>query len=429
MQNILIKNASVYGAAEHPEAAVRDILIQNGKIHAISENIPAPAGATIIDATGLIAAPGLVDMHVHFRDPHTGDTPAAEDIISGAEAAAAGGFTTCCCMPNPYPAADNAETIGYITQKAKKACIKLLPYGAVTINQKGMELTDFEALRRAGAIALSDDGYTIRDASVMCAALKKAQEQDCLIISHCEDETLARNYAVNEGPVSRKLNLPGRPAIAEEIIAARDIMLAKHTGARLHIAHVSTAGSVELIRKAKSEGIKVTAETCPQYFTLTDEEVMKQGSMARVNPPLRSEEDITGIIKGLADGTIDAIATDHAPHTQAAKSLPLADAPSGMIGLETALALTLTLYHKKILSITKIIELMTINPSRILNIDAGTLTPGKDADIVIFDPYALWTVDPACFKSNSRNTPFAGMKLQGRPVCTISRGEPVGSSI
>ena len=426
---ILIKNGTVYGAPSFPEPAQLDILIKDGKITAISGHIPETAGMKVINAAGLTVAPGLVDMHVHFRDPHSGSTPAAEDIFSGAEAAAAGGFTLCCCMPNTSPVADRAEIIEYIIKKARQAPVKVLPYGAVTVGQRGEELTDFDILAKAGAVALSDDGNTIQSAAVMREAMIKAKKHDMLIISHCEDETLAGNHAVNEGHASKALKLPGRPAIAEELMIARDIMLARQTGARLHIAHVSTGGSVDIIRKAKQAGINITAETCPQYFTLTDGEVLKQGSLARVNPPLRSLSDMEEIINGLADGTIDAIVTDHAPHTTEAKSLPLSEAPSGMAGLETSLALTLNLYHNKKLPLEKIIELMSVNPARILGIEAGTLRIGFDADIVIFDPEITWIVDPAHFKSKARNNPFGGMKVCGRIICTVSRGKEVFNNI
>ncbi|MCL2228041.1 MAG: dihydroorotase, partial [Oscillospiraceae bacterium] len=296
--------------------------------------------------------------------------------------------------------------------------------GAVTVGQKGKTLTDFALLKAAGAVALSDDGNPIQSADVMRRAMQKANECGMAIISHCEDDEMARNYGVNEGAVSEALGLPGRPAIAEEIMVARDVMLAEETGASLHIAHVSTAKSVEIIRMAKKMGIAVTAETCPQYFSLTEDEVLRQGALARVNPPLRTARDVAAVIEGLADGTIDAIATDHAPHSKEEKALPLADAPSGMIGLETSLALALThLYHTGRFSLDEIIALMSTNPARIFGIDAGRLGVGACADIVIFSPDEQWTVEPQKFMSKARNTPYAGMLLCGRVKHTISRGE------
>ena len=448
---LLIKNGRVYRTA----ADKADVLIKDGVIAEISENIPETGYMTVIDATGLIVAPGLVDMHTHFRDP---GFEYKEDILTGAATAAAGGVTTCCCMPNTLPVADNADVIKYITDKAKKAPVKVLPYGAVTVGQKGVELTDFAALKKAGVIALSDDGNSIQNAKLMRRALQLAREQNILIVSHCEDSDLAQNFAVNEGKAAWELMLPGRPAIAEEIMIARDAALAADTGARVHIAHVSTARSVEIIRKAKEAGIKITAETCPQYFTLTEDEILKQEAMARVNPPLRTKEDVEAIIGGLADGTLDVIATDHAPHSAEEKALPLTDAPSGMIGLETSLALALTkLYHTGKLEIDEIIALMSTNPARILGLEAeqgdgarqggsptrqgdgslvlpqqdkrtvplSCLVPLSTADIVIFDPDKEWTVRPEKFRSKARNTPFAGMKLKGKVMYTISRGEIV----
>ena len=415
---LLIKSGRVFGA----DAESADVLIKDGVIAEIAENIPEAGGLTVIDATGLIVAPGLFDMHVHFRDP---GFEYKEDILTGA-AAAAGGVTTCCCMPNTSPVADNPDVIKYIIDKAKETPVKVLPYGAVTVGQKGMELTDFAALKKAGAAALSDDGNPIQNARLMHRALQLAREQNMLMISHCEDSDLVQNYAVNEGKVSWELMLPGRPSIAEEIMIARDAMLAADTGARVHIAHVSTARSVDIIRKAKEAGVKITAETCPQYFTLTEEEILKQGALARVNPPLRTKEDVEAIIAGLADGTIDVIATDHAPHSAEEKALPLTEAPSGMIGLETSLGLALTnLYHTGKMGIERIIELMSVNPARILIQGTGVMGQGEAADIVIFDPDEEWTVMPDKFRSKARNTPFGGMKLKGKVRYTISRGEIV----
>ena len=459
---LLIKNGRVYGA----EADSADVLIKDGIVAEIAGSIPETEQMTVIDATGLYVAPGLFDMHVHFRDP---GFEYKEDILTGAAAAAAGGVTTCCCMPNTMPVADNPDVIKYIIDKAKDAPIRVLPYGAVTLGQKGLELTDFAALKKAGAIALSDDGNPVQNARLMRRAMQQAREVDMLIISHCEDADLVQNHALNEGKASWELMLPGRPAIAEEIMVARDVMLAAETGARLHIAHVSTAKSVEIIRKAKEAGAKITAETCPQYFSLTEDEVLKQEALARVNPPLRRKEDVEAIICGLADGTLDVIATDHAPHSAEEKSLPLEEAPSGMVGLETSLALALTnLYHTGKMSIDEIIGLMSTNPARILgqSVECGVLSvklgdakqakhgskqgDGSPAccqagepspcleppclapspclpDIVVFDPDLEWTVKPDKFKSKARNTPFAGMKLKGKVVYTMCRGKIVYS--
>jgi len=417
---LLIKGGRV---CDGVSVSVRDVLIEHGKIAGIDADIPETGDMRVINALGLVVVPGLVDMHVHFREP---GYEYKEDILTGAAAAAAGGVTTCCCMPNTLPVADNADTLRYIINRAKGAPVRVLPIGAVTISQKGEELTDFAALKAAGAVALSDDGNAIQSAGLARRAMKLAFDNGLLIISHCEDSGMVGDHAVNEGAVSVKLGLPGRPAIAEEIMVARDIMLAAETGARVHIAHVSTAASVEIIRKAKAAGVGVTAETCPHYFILTEDEVLRRGTLARVNPPLRTEADVAAIIRGLADGTIDAIATDHAPHSAAEKARPLAEAPGGMIGLETSLSLALTFLHQTgDLSINELIALMSTNPAGILGIKAGALRPGEAADAAIFDPDEEWTVEPEDFKSKARNTPFAGMKLRGKVKYTICRGNIV----
>jgi len=336
-----------------------------------------------------INSPGLIDIHVHFREP---GFEYKEDIMSGALAAAAGGFTTCCCMPNTSPVADNPEVIKSILKKAQKAPIRVLPIGAVTLGQKGKELTDFAALKKAGAVALSDDGLPINDENIMRSALISAKEHDMLLISHCEEEAA---------------------------MAARDIKLAAELDARVHIAHISTAETVDIIRKAKDAGVKVTAETCPHYFSLTSEEVEKQGANACMNPPLRTKKDVEAIIEGLCDGTIDVIATDHAPHSVEEKSLPVGEGPNGIIGLETALAVTLTfLYHTGKLSMERIIELMSENPGKILGLEAT-------ADRVIIDTDEEWLVNPSKFNSKARNTPYAGLKLRGKVKQTVVNGKVV----
>ena len=358
----------------------------------------------------IIRLPGLVDMHVHFRDP--GFTY-KEDIISGARAAEAGGITTAVCMPNTSPVIDTPEMVHYVLETARDAAVRVLPFAAVTAGQRGAELTDFAALKLAGAVALSDDGIPIGSADIMRRALQLARDCDMVISSHSEDEAMVQNYAVNEGRISRLLKIPGRPAIAEELLIARDAMLAQETGARVHIAHVSTGRSVEIIRRAKNEGIAITCETCPQYFTLTEDAVLEHGTLARMNPPLRTEEDRLAIIEGLRDGTIDVIATDHAPHSAEEKARSLTDAPSGMAGLETSLAITLTeLYHTGILSIDEILDKMSRNPSRILGLE-------PNYDYIDIDLDEEWMIDPTAFRSKSRNTPFGGKRVKGRVLRTV----------
>ena len=396
-----------------------NLLIEDGKIADISKR-PMPADV-VIDAAGLVVAPGLVDMHVHLREP---GLEYKETVETGCAAAAHGGVTTLVAMGNTKPVTDCPELVKLVMDKAKPTGVNVLPVGAVTVGMKGEELTDFAALKAAGVPALSDDGVPIQDEELLRRAFLKAKELGLIILDHCEDKELVQNYAVNAGPVAEQLGLPGRPAIAEEMQVERDARLAEETGAHVHICHVSTAKSVDIIRQAKKRGVKITCETCPQYFTLTERAVLEKGSLARVNPPLRTDEDVKGITEGLMDGTIDAIVTDHAPHSEEEKAKPLADAPSGMVGLETALALTLTgLYHTGKMPLPWIVAKMSSAPSMILGLDKkGTIAPGADADLVIFDPDEEWVVDPEQFKSKGRNTPFGGMKVKGKVKYTIANG-------
>ncbi|MEG0764436.1 MAG: dihydroorotase [Pseudoflavonifractor sp.] len=402
---------------------VLDVLIEDGKVAVIGSNLYDPE-AQIIDAAGLVVCAGLVDMHVHLREPGFEDK---ETIETGCRAAAAGGFTSIAPMPNTRPVTDCPEVLAYVLEQAAKAHgAQVFPIGAVTLGQKGQALTDSEALKAAGAVALSDDGVPVQNANLLRDALILAHRQELTILSHCEDANMVGNRAVNEGRISRQLRMEGRPAIAEELQVARDAMLAEETGAAIHICHVSTAKSVSIIRRYKKRGVQITCETCPQYFTLTEDEILREGSLARVNPPLRTPVDVEGILDGLKDGTIDAIATDHAPHTAAEKAKPLAEAPSGMVGLETALAVTLTaLYHTGEMALSDILRKMTINPACILRIPKGRLTIGSDGDAVIFDPEERWTVDPEAFLSKGRNTPYGGKELRGRVKYTIVGGEVV----
>lgn len=402
---------------------IMDVLIENGKIVVLGSDIRDPE-AQVLDARGLTVCAGLVDMHVHLRDP---GQEYKETIETGTMAAARGGFTSVACMPNTRPAVDCPEQIAYVKSKAAGACgVHVWPIGSVSKGEKGEELTDFEALKKAGAVALSDDGMPVQNANLMRDALILAHRQDLTVLSHCEDADMVKNYAVNEGRISRQLRLPGRPAIAEEIMVARDAMLAEETGAAVHICHISTARAVALVRRFKKKGVHITCETCPQYFSLTEDEVLEQGAMARVNPPLRTRADVDAIIEGLRDGTIDAIATDHAPHSAEEKARLLEEAPSGMVGLETALGVTLTyLYHEKHMPLSDIIRKMTLNPACILRINKGRLAIGGEADVLIFDPEEEWTVDPEQFASKGRNTPFVGRKLKGKVKYTIVHGEIV----
>lgn len=400
---------------------VMDLLIEDGHIASLGSDL-GNAADEILDAQGLVVCAGLVDMHVHLRDP---GLEYKEDIFTGTLAAARGGVTTVACMPNTKPATDCPEQIRYVQEKAATACgVRVYPVCAVTRGQQGQDLTDVEQAKKAGAPALSDDGFPIDSANVMRDALIRAKRYDLPVLSHCEYGDMVKNYAVNEGRVSRQLWLEGRPAIAEELMVMRDAMLAEETGAHVHIQHVSTGKSVDIIRKMKKKGVPITCETCPQYFTLTEDEILRCGSQARVNPPLRTKRDVEEIIRGLQDGTIDAIVTDHAPHSAEEKARPLEKAPSGMVGLETSLAVTLTsLYHTGKLELDAIIRKMTVNPANILRLSAGRLAIGADADVTIFDPNEEWVVDPEEFASKGRNTPFTGHTLKGRVKYTIVGGK------
>ncbi len=400
--------------------AIADILVEDGKVAAIGNELN-DSEAQVIDARGMVFSAGLIDIHVHLREP---GFEYKETIQTGCAAAAHGGFTAIACMPNTKPVVDTPELVAFVKEQAAKACgVRVLPIAAVSKGQKGQELTDALALAQAGVAAFSDDGVPIQDANLMRDALLIAKEHKLPILTHSEDAGMVCNHAVNEGEVSRKLGIPGRPAIAEEIMIMRDAMLAEETGSAVHVCHVSTARSVDIVRQYKKKGVRITCETCPQYFTLTEEEVLKQGTMARVNPPLRTQKDVEGILEGLLDGTVDAIVTDHAPHSAEEKARPLTEAPSGMVGLETSLALSLTaLYHTGKMKLADVLRKMTVEPARILGLDMGRLVVGKDADIVIFDPDEEWVVDPEQFASKGRNTPFGGHKLKGKVKYTIVGG-------
>ncbi len=417
--NILIKNGHVIDPANKVDGKL-DMLVTDGKIAKLGKSGSITTeGAQVIDAAGKIVVPGLIDMHVHLREP---GFEYKETIASGAEAAKAGGFTSVCCMPNTNPVNDNRSITEFILSQAKDSAARVYPIGAITKGSKGEELAEMGELHQSGCVAVSDDGKPVMNAALMRRAMEYSRIFDMLLIAHCEDSVLSGKGVMNEGVVSTELGLRGIPRAAEDVMTARDLSLAELTGCRLHIAHVSTAGSVRMVREAKARGVNVTAETCPHYFTLTDEAVRGYNTMAKMNPPLRTADDVSAIKAGLADGTIDVIATDHAPHGMDEKSGEFDYAPFGIVGLETALGLTLKLVDEGILSLVEVIRKLSVNPANILKIKKGTLSAGDDADITIIDPNIEWTVDSSQFKSMSKNTPFNGWKLKGRAVRTIVGG-------
>ena len=420
---LLIKNGRLVFPVTDT-VVLQDLLVENGVISLMERGLEAEGCDRVIDASGLMVAPGLVDMHVHLRDP---GLTYKEDILTGCAAAARGGVTSMACMANTSPTVDCPEQVEYVLNRARQGCgVEVYPIAAVSKGLRGEEPTDAESLKDAGAVALSDDGNNVDNANLMRDVLIRARGLDLPVLCHCEDTTMVAGRAVNEGSVSRQLWLEGRPAIAEEIMVMRDAMLAEETGAHVHICHVSTAKSVDIIRRMKKRGVRLTCETCPQYFTLTEDEVLTQGAMARVNPPLRTRNDVAGIVAGLRDGTIDVIATDHAPHSAEEKARSLTRAPSGMIGLETSLAIALTqLYHTRRMDLPAIIKRMSTAPADILRLPRGRMSLGAQANLVLFDPDEEWTVDPEQFASKARNTPFAGWKVKGKVKYTIVKGEVI----
>ncbi|ULA58057.1 MAG: Dihydroorotase [Nitrospira sp.] len=402
---------------------VADVLIENGKIAAVGQGLAAPAGATVLPAGGRLVLPGFVDLHVHFREP---GFEYKETIQSGTEAAVAGGFTTVCAMPNTNPVNDNQAVTEFMLERAKAAgTANLYPIGAITKRSEGKELAEIGDLRRAGCVAISDDGKPVMNSLVMRRAMEYARAFDVPVVDHCEDLHLSEGGCMNEGVISTELGLPGIPSAAEDVMVARNVSLAELTGARLHLAHISTAGSVRMVREAKARGLKVTAEACPHHFTLTEETTRGYNTHAKMNPPLRTSQDVQAIKDGLRDGTIDVIATDHAPHASQEKQQEFTEAPFGIVGLETALPLTLALVEEGVLTLESAIDKLATAPAKAFSLNAGTLAVGAPADVAIVDPHLEWEVDPSRFRSKSRNTPFAGWKVKGRVTTTIVSGRVV----
>jgi dihydroorotase len=427
MKPILIKGARIIDPSQKMDAT-GSILIAEGKIAWLGTgNQKPPAnGYDIIDGKNLIAAPGFIDLHCHLRDPGLEEK---ETIATGTQAAARGGFTTVCCMPNTEPVIDNRSIVDYVKEKAAtEGAVRVLPIGCITRGRKGEALADMGEMAAAGVAAFSDDGSPVMNSRLMRQALDYSLAFDLPVIEHCEDKVLAENGQMNEGIISTRLGLPGIPAAAEESMVARDIALAELTGARLHIAHVSTSGSVDLVRAGKKKGVRVTCEVTPHHLTLTEEKVMGYDTNAKVNPPLRTQKDIAALIEGLKDGTIDAIATDHAPHTALEKLCEFAYAPFGISILETAFGMVMGLVHAGKIDLNLLISKMTCEPAKILGErfgKLGTLEVGSPADIVLIDPDKEWTVDPLTFASKGKNTPLGGVKLKGKVVTTFYQGKIV----
>lgn len=422
--DILIKNVR----ACDPQSGldmVTDIAVNGGIISAIDNNIESEENTRVIDGKGrLIAVPGLFDMHVHFRDP---GLEYKEDIVTGANAAKAGGFTGVACMPNTKPPIDSPEGVRYVFEKAARTGIDVIPFACVTKGMKGRELCDFDELKKAGITAISDDGKPVENAGLMRQALELTNENGLILASHCEDLDIIDGGIINKGEISEKLGVKGMDRASEDSITAREIALAMSCGARVHICHVSTWGSVNIIRAAKRDGVKVTCETAPHYFTYTDEKLLSRDADYRMSPPLRTQKDRQAVEAALLDGTIDCIITDHAPHSAEEKA-DFQTAPNGVVGLETSLAVTLTqLYHTGKMSLDKLVGVMSVNPRRIMGLEPIKIAVGERCDLCIFDPDYEWEVIPEELNSKSKNSVFKGERLKGRNMYTICRGKVVFS--
>jgi dihydroorotase len=419
MSAIVIRNGRIIDPANNRDE-VADLFLVDGKIR----NQPS-SECEVVDATGLIVSPGLIDIHVHLREPGFGWK---ETIESGARAAAAGGFTTVVCMPNTSPVADSPSTIAWIKDRAEEvASVHVLPTGAISKNLAGEELAPIGSLAQAGVVAITDDGHCVQNNELMRRAVEYARMFDLPVLDHCQDYNLVGNGVVNEGYWSTLLGLPGWPGAGEEAIVARNILLAELCDHRIHCQHISAAGSVRLLREARARGVKISGEVCPHHIALTDAAIENFDTNYKMNPPLRTQRDIDALLEGIADGTLDILASDHAPHAKFEKEVEFDAAPFGIIGLETelGLCLDLLLHRHRTIDLPRLIALFTVNPAKLLGLDSGTLSLGAAADITLIDPDLEWTVKADDFFSASRNTPFDGWKLKGRAVRTIVDGETV----
>jgi dihydroorotase len=419
-RRIVLKGGRVIDPAEAVDR-VMDVLLADGEVAALGEGLDGGEDADVRDVSGLVVAPGLIDLHVHLREP---GGEHKETIATGARAAAAGGFTAVCAMPNTDPPIDAPASVGYVVAQGRRAAAaRVYPTGAVSVGQKGERLALIGEMVEAGAVAITDDGRPVSDSGLMRLALEYAGTFGIPVAAHCEDLALSRGGSMHEGIVSTRLGITGIPAAAENAMIARDLILAELTGGRLHVQHVSTRQGVELIRIAKARGIRVTAEATPHHFTLTHEAVVGYRTDAKVNPPLRTDDDVAAVREAVRDGTLDCIATDHAPHHYDEKEQAFEDAPFGLVGLETALGLAIgELVGAGVLGLGDVIDRMSTAPARAFNLPGGTLAKGSPADVTVFDPDEEWVVDPASFLSKSRNTPFAGRRLRGRARLTIVGG-------
>ncbi len=419
VMSILIKGGRILDPSQQLDR-VMDLLLVDGKVSQIEESIDTDADR-VVDACGMYVMPGLIDMHVHLREP---GFEHKETIRTGGMAAARGGFTTICPMPNTKPATDNPERVSFVVQKAaEEAPVHVLPVGAVTLGQQGEELTDIAGMAAAGAIAISEDGKSVMNAALYREAMKRAAEKDVLVMAHCEDKNLVGRGALNAGKIAEENGVEGISNAVEDVITARDILLAKETGARLHLCHCSTKDSARMVKEAKEEGLTVTGEVCPHHFALTEEDIVPGDTNFKMNPPLRRQEDRQALKEGLRDGIFDVIATDHAPHHVDEKKKPMAEAPFGIVGSETAVALTITcLVEEGYLTPYQMAEKMSTNPARILKLDRGSLKIGKAADVTLIDPEAEYVIDASLFVSKGKNTPFHGRKVKGKVRMTIVDG-------
>lgn len=419
---LLIKNGHVIDPTV-PLNQVMDILVEDGKIIKVEESIQEEA-QEVIQADGYYVMPGFIDLHVHLREP---GFEYKETIYTGALAAARGGFTTICPMPNTNPATDSPKRIAYIIEKAKKeAAVHILPVGAITIGQEGSILTDIEGMAKAGAAAISEDGKSVMNAALYKEAMNLARKNNLVVMAHCEDKNLVGKGAMNAGKKAEELEIEGISNAVEDVIVARDILLAKETNAKLHLCHCSTKDSVRMIKEAKEEGISVTGEVCPHHFTLTEDDIIEDDANFKMNPPLRTKKDVEALKEGLREGIMDVISTDHAPHSEEEKKKSIKEAPFGIVGLETAAALTITeLVRTGYLDFLGMAEKMSTNPAKVLGIDKGSLKPGKAADITILDPEEVYTIDVKDFVSKGKNSPFQGREVYGKIKMTIVDGKIV----